>query len=346
MSTGKELALSSNGRGLQAALTEHLGRELRAALPRSMSPERLILSIVLAGERNPQLYDCAPASLQLAVLSMATLGLEVDSLTGQGYLLPFKQQGRRICQPVVGYKGYNTLAARSGWTIVGNVVREGDLFEYEFGTRPVLRHRPKTKGRGEILYAYAVASKPAASPIIEVLSAEELHATKARSPGARRSDSPWNDQDIGYPAMCAKTAKRRLARSFPQGYVPVGDALESSWEREQPAYVENVEGEPVVVRHTEYAAEPLQAPPEGHTLAGELAEEWLVQIPGKEGAPRDYGNPAAWARAVEQLLRRNSGNPGMCAEFWKLNAPTLEQLGRHDEQAAERVAGVYAEVTR
>lgn len=346
MSSGTELALSSNGRGLQAALTEHLGRELRSALPRSMSPEHMILSIVLAGERNPQLYECAPASLQLAVLSMATLGLAVDGLSGQGYLLPFKVQGRRLAQPVVGYKGFNTLAARSGWTIVGNVVREGDLFEYEFGTMPSLRHRPKAKGRGEILYAYAVASKPAASPIIEVLSAEELHATKGRAPGARRSDSPWNDPEIGFPAMCAKTAKRRLARSFPQGYVGVGDTLETSWEREQPAYVHNIEGEPTVVRHTEYASEPLQAPPEGHTLAGELAEEWLVLIPGKTASPRDYGNPAAWARAVEQLLRRNSGNPAMCAEFWALNAATLEQLGRHDEKLAERVAGVYAEVTR
>jgi hypothetical protein len=40
-------------------------------------------------------------------------------------------------------------------------------------------------------------------------------AVKAKSPGAARSDSPWNDPAIGFPAMCQKTAKRRLARSMP-----------------------------------------------------------------------------------------------------------------------------------
>jgi hypothetical protein len=51
--------------------------------------------------------------------------------------------------------------------------------------------------------------------VVEVLDIDELMAVKAKSPGAARSDSPWNDPAIGFPAMCQKTAKRRLARSMP-----------------------------------------------------------------------------------------------------------------------------------
>ena len=41
--------------------------------------------------------------------------LEVDGVTGQAFLIPFK--GR--AQLVIGYKGFNTLAARSGLTVTG-----------------------------------------------------------------------------------------------------------------------------------------------------------------------------------------------------------------------------------
>jgi phage RecT family recombinase len=72
-------------------------------------------------------------------MSAACLGLEVDGVTGQAYLIPFK--GR--AQLVVGYKGYNTLAARSGITITGAVVREGDEFDYQLGSAAFVRHKPK-----------------------------------------------------------------------------------------------------------------------------------------------------------------------------------------------------------
>ena len=49
-------------------------------------------------------------------------GLEVDGVTGQAFLVPFAGK----VQLVVGYKGYNTLGARAGLTITGEVVRSGD----------------------------------------------------------------------------------------------------------------------------------------------------------------------------------------------------------------------------
>jgi len=70
-------------------------------------------------------------------------------VTGQFYLLPFKDK----VQPCIGYKGYNTIGARGRITIGGEVVREGDLFEYELGTRAYIRHLPRLDNTGRITAA-------------------------------------------------------------------------------------------------------------------------------------------------------------------------------------------------
>ena len=106
-----QLAISHDGKQLQAALIDQLGPDLGAVLPSTITPERLVLTVIQCGERNRTLYECQPHSLRLAVLSMATMNLESDGFTGQGYLLPFNMRGRgKVVQPVIGYKGYNTLA--------------------------------------------------------------------------------------------------------------------------------------------------------------------------------------------------------------------------------------------
>src|SRR6185437_5144847 len=154
--------------------------------------------------------ECDRQSLFNAAMSAACLGLEVDGVTGQAYLIPFKGKA----QLVIGYKGFNTLAARSGITITGNIVRQGDEFDYQLGSAAYVRHKPKSS-KGAITHAWACAQSMDRPAVVEVLDYDELLAVKNRSPGAKRSDSPWNDPVIGFPAMCQKTAKRRLARSMP-----------------------------------------------------------------------------------------------------------------------------------
>ncbi len=95
-------------------------------LARIMPVERLVASLMISLERTPKLLDCDRQSLLNAAMTFAVLGLELDGVTGQGFLLPFKIKGRGVVQPCIGYKGYNTLGARANMTITGEVVREGD----------------------------------------------------------------------------------------------------------------------------------------------------------------------------------------------------------------------------
>ena len=327
---GREIALSSPAQQMRNNLSEHLGQDLSRVLPKSLTSERLILTIVQAGERNPTLFNCNPQSMMLAAMSMGVLGLECDGISGQGYLLPFKQ----VIQPVTGYKGYNTLAARNGWTIMGTVVRDGDRFEYGLGTNPQLDHRPRDKNKGAITHAWAVASRPGAAPIIEVLDIDQITSIKKRSPGAKRRDSPWNDQDIGFPAMASKSVKRRLARSVPMGYVQLGSTMADQWDMNKPAYIHSEpETGPAVVLHEEFTTEKHQAPPEA-VLEGEIVQEWHVWSPR---GLRAHGTADASAKDLVNLMGRNKGSAGM-EQFLAENAELMRRIADARPDLGEVIA--------
>jgi recombination protein RecT len=193
----------------------------------TMPPERLIRTIVVSVERLPKLLECDRQSLFNAAMSAACLGLEVDGVTGQAFLIPFKNKA----QLVIGYKGYNTLAARSGYTIRAGVVRDGDVFDYDLAGAAV-RHKPVLGGKGRIIASWALAVSNSLPPVLNVLSIDELMAIKAKSPGAKRDDSPWNDPNIGFPAMCEKSPKRRLARSMPLNIMQLAARLDEAVEEQ------------------------------------------------------------------------------------------------------------------
>jgi len=292
------------------------------ALGGMMTPERLIRTVIISIERLPALLDCNRQSIFAAAMSAAVLGLEVDGVTGQAYLIPFK--GR--AQLVIGYKGYNTLGARAGLTITGEVVREGDEFDYELGSNAFVRHKPTLAPAGDrrIIAAWAQAAASGRPPVIAVMGVDEINAVKARSPGAKRSESPWNDPTVGYPAMASKTAKRRLARALPLSVFQLAARLDEVVEEEgRPASIAPdrklmIEGvadrepsrTPTMQDLTSSAtAEPAGgasaiAPLEADGFPGEVSVDALV-VTAREKATEGAGIFNAWYRRLpeEQVAR-------------------------------------------
>src|SRR5258706_14645344 len=103
-------------------LTPHFEQALGGAMPVA----RLMRSIMISVGGTPKLLNADRQSLLNAAMSAAWLGLEVDGVTGQAFFVPFANKA----QLIIGYKGMNTLAARSGFTVQGEVVRDGDAFDY------------------------------------------------------------------------------------------------------------------------------------------------------------------------------------------------------------------------
>jgi phage RecT family recombinase len=194
---------------------------------------RLVRSILISCERTPKLLDCTRQSLFNAAMSAACLGLECDGVTGQAFLIPFSVKGTPAAQLVIGYKGYNTLAARSGYTITGEVVREGDAFDFDEGEGWV-KHKKKLDGppNRKIVAVWSKAAALSRPPIVKVLSIADIIAVKAKSPGARKGDSPWNDPEIGFPAMSEKTAKRRLGRGMPLNVMQYAARMEEAFDEQ------------------------------------------------------------------------------------------------------------------
>lgn len=195
-----------------AALIEKNRAQFIQVIPKHLNPDRLIRLAQSCLNRSTSLAACTPASVLVGVMQAATLGLELDVL-GEAYLIPFK--GQAVMVP--GYKGLVKLAHRGG-VVAGfqvGTVREGDDFDFALGSEPFVKHRPSLLAGAEekpaIAY-YAVAKLKSGFCQITVLSRAQAEAAKRSSPGAKRSDSPWNTH---FDEMAMKTCVRKGSKMLP-----------------------------------------------------------------------------------------------------------------------------------
>jgi recombination protein RecT len=220
----------------------------------SLTAPRLVRSILISCERNPVLLSSNRQSLYNAAMSAACLGLECDGVTGQAFLIPFKAR----VQLVIGYKGYVTLGARSGLTITGEVVRQGDRFDFDEGEGWIKHKKQLGKPDRRIIATWAKAAALDRPPVVKVLDIADILAVKAKSPAGSKPDSPWMDAAIGFPAMAEKTAKRRLARSLPLNVMQTAARLDEAVEEQgRHAYITPERG--VIVEAEEATPMPAEA---------------------------------------------------------------------------------------
>lgn len=209
---GNELAKVTN---TVVSLIEKSRDQIARALPRHVSPDRLLRVAVTTLRRNPDLARCDQYSLIGAIMQAAQLGLEPDGILGRAYLVPFAAKGQALkqVQLIVGYRGLMDLARRSGEivAIYAHVVRERDQFSVEFGLAPKLTHIPFAGGdAGEITGAYAVATFRAGGAQCEHLWRWEIDEIRKSSKAS--GGGPWVTH---YAEMAKKTAVRRLCKYLP-----------------------------------------------------------------------------------------------------------------------------------
>lgn len=296
--------------------------------------ERIMRTVLISIERMPKLLECTQSSILQAAMTAACLGLEVDGVTGQGFLIPFGGKA----QFVIGYKGMNTMAARSGYTINGGLIREGDDFDFQLGTGGYIRHKPRFPAKGKIIGAWAVAEAPGRSPIIGApLDIDQLMAVKDKSPGAKKSDSPWNNPEIGFPAMCEKTAKRRLARSMPLNIMVMGAALSEAYEeRGQHAHIHPRDG--LII---EGEAQPL-----GNIDKGVPNLERLrFAVALSDGGERSFPTAEQWLGGIKMMLGKLTNAEDLQA-FEERNREAIAAVHRSNSAAAMAVAGAIEERRR
>lgn len=321
-----------------------LGQQLEALTPQfeevmgpsALPPARVIRTLLVSVQANPKLLECSRQSILNAAMTAAILGLEVDGVTGQGFLIPFSGRAQ-LC---IGYKGYNTMAARSGYTINASVVREGDEFSFQEGTEGFVYHIKKLGNKERIIAAWAVAEAKNRKPILSILSIEEILAVKAKSPGAKKSASPWNDPEVGFPAMAEKTARRRLARSMPLNVFQLGATMDEAFEER--GLHSRIDAERGVV--IEGDASPL-AEREKEQPSDEDIANVKFPIVKSDGETRLAKSIQEWKGAISMGIARMT-TKAQAEDFLRRNAEGFEKLRKTHLPAVDEVLATIRDAIR
>jgi recombination protein RecT len=201
----QETAIASVKSMLQS---DAMKNQLAMALPKHMTPERLIRIVVTATQRTPTLLECTPQSLAMSVIQCAELGIE-PNLIGEAYLIPYGKQ----CTMIPGYKGLMKIARNSGdiLSIEARAVYEGDEFMFKYGSTQFIEHVPKGETSDDkITHFYALAKLKNGETQFEVMTKSQVDAVRNSSKAGKFG--PWKDH---YAEMGRKTVVRRLCKYLP-----------------------------------------------------------------------------------------------------------------------------------
>lgn len=191
--------------------------QIALALPRHVTPERMIRMALTVFNRTPGLQDCEPVTVLACIIQASELGLELSGPLGHAWMVPYRNNktGTTEAQFQVGYRGFIDLAFRSGKlsSFVFRTVYANDFFEVEYGSQQRIIHRPAMKDRGDAVGYYACINMKDGGHDFEYLSKDDaLKHMDRYAKGTTRSDSPWRNE---FDAMAMKTCVRRLAKRVP-----------------------------------------------------------------------------------------------------------------------------------
>lgn len=192
-------------------LTAYLG----TILPPTLTPQRLVRQVLTLAMKTPKLLECTKASLWGGVVQAAELGLELNGVLGQAYLVPRWNGKVKAMEATfqVGYRGLVALAFRSGKiaSFPTRTVYKNDTFSVAYGSHGSIRHEPKLDGdRGEVIGYYAVAAFANYGHDFEFMTVAECKAHREKY----AANNPTWDKE--FDEMSTKTCVRKLSKRLPQ----------------------------------------------------------------------------------------------------------------------------------
>lgn len=184
MTSNTQLAVSP-AKNLNDFMSKHKG-QIANALPKHITPDRMIRLTMTAFSQNRALQNCELNSIFASVVVAAQLGLEIG-VGGQGYLVPYGSKATFV----PGWQGLVDLVSRAGRaTVWTGAVYAGDEFDWALGDMPYIKHRPGAGGDSwrDITHVYAVGRVNGSQfPVLEVWTMDRVmrHLNKFNKVGAR-----------------------------------------------------------------------------------------------------------------------------------------------------------------
>ncbi len=171
-----------------------------------IDPAALVRFALADYSKNEKLQQCSPASIYLALVACAQVGLEPGGVMQHAFIVPYKKEATFQ----LGYRGAIELANRSPLIdrVGANVVYENDDFDYDIGSSAYVRHKPATSDRGDMIGAYAFAKFRNGEIDVEWMPLADLEKVRASGHGGPAWTN-WADQ------MHRKAPIRRLCKRLP-----------------------------------------------------------------------------------------------------------------------------------
>jgi recombination protein RecT len=180
-----------------------------------ITAEDFIETCIRVVRETPKLLQCDPKSLFGSILFCAEIGLKPNTPLGHAYILPYK--GKAKFQ--IGYKGLIEIMYRNPRVkqITARAVFQNDFFEYNYGLKPDLVHKPARteKGKLECVYATCLVDN---EPVFVVVEKAELDEIKKISPSFNSEfakQSAYNNGTDIHNWMEIKAGVKALSKLIP-----------------------------------------------------------------------------------------------------------------------------------
>lgn len=186
------------------------------------SPEKaleFLSNVVESVRRTPKLLECPPATVVSSFMVMASLKLMPSSVSGEAFVIPYKNKGVVEAQFQLGYQGLVTLLYRAGnREVIAELVREHDKFSISRGkVHHEVDPRKSKKDRGEWIGAYAIIVTATGGTVETYMTKEDIlaHAQQfSKSYGGEYS--PWNPENDPEGWMPRKTVLKQNCKLAPK----------------------------------------------------------------------------------------------------------------------------------
>ena len=170
-------------------------------------------------QRNPKLRECTAPSVINAFITMASLKLMPSGVSGEAYVIPYKNQGVMEAQFQLGYQGIVTLLYGAGAkSITSEIVRKNDIFRIVNGKVHHEIDPFKTRQeRGDAMGSYAIIVTQNGGTVEKFMRMDEILKHAARFSKSFNSDfSPWKANNDPEGWMPRKTVLKQAAKLAPK----------------------------------------------------------------------------------------------------------------------------------
>lgn len=170
---------------------------------------------------STQLQKCSITSLQSAVYNIANVGLSLNPISKQAYLVPKwdKTSQCYVAKLEPSYVGLAKTLTDCGAvkSIKTQLVYRNDFFESDLAAGWIKHNPPGFDNRGELIGCYSLAVLPDGTTFPELMSIQEVHEIRNRSDSyaseKTRAYSPW---ETSFGEMFRKSVIRRLYKYLPR----------------------------------------------------------------------------------------------------------------------------------